>query len=112
MAWIDRLREAGEQVDQPYVDPWQRILERALQGLEAASTTAIMDMVGVRPTSANARRLAPIMRQLGFIPIKSRRLLPGGFKDNVTRGWAKPIRGSSPLPLQHHQQRQGRKVKP
>jgi hypothetical protein len=112
MAWIDRLREAEEHLDQPYVDPWLRILERALQGVEAASSVAILDMVGARPTSANGRRLAPLMRQLGYIAIKSRRLLPGGFKDNITRGWAKPVRGQSPLPLHQHQQPQGKKVKP
>jgi len=34
------------------------------------------------------------MRSLGFIPIKSRRLMPGGFRDTVTRGWARPVRES------------------
>jgi len=38
-----------------------------------------------------------IMRTLHFIPIKSRRLMPGGFRDTVTRGWARPVRGSSAL---------------
>ena len=32
------------------------------------------------------------MRFLGFIPIKSRRLMPGGYRDTVTRGWARPFR--------------------
>jgi hypothetical protein len=33
------------------------------------------------------------MRSLHFIPIKSRRLMPGGRAGNtVTRGWARPIR--------------------
>lgn len=99
MAWLDKLREAGEQVDQPYVDPWLRILERALRGVEGASTVAILDLLGVRPTTANARRLAAPMRQLGFVSIKSRRLPPGGHRSTIARGWARPIRGQSPLPL-------------
>jgi hypothetical protein len=34
-----------------------------------------------------------VMRSLHFVPIKSRRLMPGGRAGNtVTRGWARPIR--------------------
>ena len=34
-----------------------------------------------------------IMRDLNFIPINSRRLMPGGRAGNtVTRGWARPVR--------------------
>jgi hypothetical protein len=32
------------------------------------------------------------MRSLGFVPIKSRRLEPGGYRDTVTRGWTRPVR--------------------
>jgi hypothetical protein len=32
------------------------------------------------------------MRQLGFVPLKSRRLEPGGYRDTVTRGWTRPVR--------------------
>ena len=32
------------------------------------------------------------MRSLGFIPIKSRRFMPGGYRDTVSRGWAHPVR--------------------
>jgi hypothetical protein len=36
------------------------------------------------------------MRSLHFIPIKSRRLMPGGRAGNtVTRGWARPFRKAS-----------------
>ena len=40
-----------------------------------------------------------VTRHDGFIPIKSRRLMPGGYLDTVTRGWARPIcelRNSAP----------------
>jgi hypothetical protein len=56
------------------------------------STAALLDLVGARPTTSNARRLAAIMRELKFVPIQSRRLMPGGFRDTVTRGWARPLR--------------------
>ena len=32
------------------------------------------------------------MKVLGYVPIKSRRLAPGGFRDTTTRGWARPLR--------------------
>jgi hypothetical protein len=96
MAWIDKLREAAERLNPPYVDPWRPVIERALEGVEAISTAALLDLVGARPTTGNARRLAGLMRELKFIPIKSRRLMPGGFRDTVTRGWARPLRSRRP----------------
>jgi hypothetical protein len=36
------------------------------------------------------------MREQNFVPIKTRRFMPGGFRDTVTRGWARPMR---PLPI-------------
>lgn len=106
MAWLDKLREAGQQLEKPYIDPWQRTLERALQGVEAMSTPALLDLLDARPTTANARRLAAVMRQLRFVPIKSRRLEPGGIRDTIARGWARPVRGQSPLAL--HKPHQGK----
>ena len=43
-------------------------------------------------TTGNARRIGATMRALGFVPIKSRRLEPGGYRDTVTRGWTRPVR--------------------
>jgi len=34
------------------------------------------------------------MRSLGFIPLKSRRLMPGGYQSTVTRGWSRPLMAS------------------
>jgi hypothetical protein len=56
------------------------------------STAALLDLLGAEPATSNARRLAGLMRELGFIPIKTRRFMPGGFRDTVTRGWARPVR--------------------
>jgi hypothetical protein len=40
-----------------------------------------------------------VMRALHFIPIKSRRLMPGGRAGNtVTRGWARPVRAMKSSP--------------
>jgi hypothetical protein len=69
-----------------------------VRGEDAISTAALLDLLRVPTTTGTARRLAKIMRSMGFIPIKSRRLMPGGFRDTVTRGWARPIREITSTP--------------
>ena len=95
MAFLDKMREAERQAEATHRDPWHPRLKRALEGVEAMSTAALLDLLRADPTTSNARRLATIMRELNFVPIKTRRFMPGGFRDTVTRGWARPIR---PLP--------------
>jgi hypothetical protein len=91
MSFISRMQEAARQVAVQR-DPWERRLRQALEGVEAMSSAALLDLVDADPTTGNARRLARIMRKLNFIPIKTRRFMPGGFRDTVTRGWARPVR--------------------
>jgi hypothetical protein len=95
MSFLERMREAADQLNVPPPDPWRKIIANAVHGMDAISTAALLDLVGARPTTSNARRLAAIMRGLNFIPIQSRRLMPGGFRDTVTRGWARPMRPGS-----------------
>jgi hypothetical protein len=74
-------------------DPWKRVLERALPAnVPSISTVALLDLVDVPHTTGNARRLAETMRAMGWVGLKSRRLMPGGFRDTTIRGWARPIR--------------------
>ena len=65
-----------------------------MRGMDAASTLALLDLIGLSKTTGNARRVSKTMRSLGFVPIKSRRLMPGGHLNTVTRGWARPLRGA------------------
>src|ERR1700739_4393843 len=104
MSFISRMLEAAKQLDAPPPDPWRKALEDALRGAEAMSTVGLLDLVGARPTTQNGRRLAAIMRDLKFVPIQSRRLMPGGYRDTVTRGWARPVR---PLPTEKVNPEQG-----
>jgi hypothetical protein len=89
---LGRLKQAQARLAEDDADPWRTKLEAAVRGTEAISSAALLDLLRVPATTGTARRLAKIMRQLGFIPIKSRRLMPGGFRDTVTRGWARPVR--------------------
>jgi hypothetical protein len=60
--------------------------------VDAVSTVALLDLVDARHTTSNARRVAATMYALGFVKIQSRKLQPGGFRDTVCRGWARPMR--------------------
>jgi hypothetical protein len=92
MTWIEKLQRAKEPAVRSDV-PWTGAIARALpSGISAISTVAIFDLLDVPATTGNARRLAAAMRALGFVPIKSRRLVPGGFRDTTIRGWARPVR--------------------
>lgn len=92
MGWIEELHRAKAEQAERSADPWRKGLEDAVRGKEAVSTSALLELLRVPKTTANARRIAKTMRSLGFIPIKSRRLMPGGFRDTVARGWARPVR--------------------
>jgi hypothetical protein len=93
MSLLKRLESACAELDARDQDPWGARLENALQGVDAISTAALLDLLRARATTGTARRLAAVMRSLNFIPIKSRRLMPGGRVGNtVTRGWARPVR--------------------
>jgi hypothetical protein len=92
-SWVGKLYQACAQQAGQGSDPWKRVLERALPAnVTSISTAALLDLVDVPHTTGNARRLAENMRALGWVGLKSRRLMPGGFRDTTIRGWARPVR--------------------
>jgi hypothetical protein len=109
MSFIERMQEAVKQLEASPPDPWLKPISAALKGLQAMSTVALLDIVHAAHTTKNSRRLAAIMRELGFVPIQSRRLMPGGYRDTVTRGWARPMR---PLPTETVKPQQGTTSQP
>jgi hypothetical protein len=99
MSLLKSLAQACAELDAHREDPWRKKVEAEVRDKEFISTAALLDAVRVPATTGTARRLAAVMRDLQFIPIKSRRLMPGGRAGNtVTRGWARPVRNlrSSP----------------
>jgi len=93
MSFLGKLREASAELEAHHEDPWQSKVAAAVRDEDAISTAALLDLLRVPATTGTARRLAAVMRALYFIPIKSRRLMPGGRCGNtVTRGWARPVR--------------------
>jgi hypothetical protein len=99
MSWLEKLHHERVELAQRNADPFRQKLEVAVRGKEAISTNTLLDLLGVPKTTGNARRIAKTMRSMGFIPIKSRRLMPGGFRDTVGRGWARPVRGAKSINL-------------
>jgi hypothetical protein len=93
MSFIEKLRQAQAELAERDADPFRQRVA-AIVGCvgDCVSTVALLDLLGLPKTTANGRRIAATMRSLGFVPIKSRRLMPGGFSDTVTRGWARPVR--------------------
>ena len=93
MSLLGKLAQARADLGARHEDPWCKKVEAAVRAKDAISTAALLDAIRAPATTGTARRLAKIMRSLHFIPIKSRRLMPGGWAGNtVTRGWARPFR--------------------
>src|SRR5260370_41978682 len=99
MSLLEKLRKARVEFDAHHEDPWHKKVEEAVRDKDAISTAALLDLLRAPATTGTARRLAAVMRSLNFIPIKSRRLMPGGLTGNtVTRGWARPVRAMKSSP--------------
>jgi len=92
VAWLTRLHQLEAEQAACAADPFLGVVEPIIRGMDAISTHSLLDLLDLPKTTGNARRIALTMRSLGFIPIKSRRLMPGGYRDTVTRGWARPVR--------------------
>jgi hypothetical protein len=103
MSWLGRLHQARAEWAEHEADPWRRVLERAVPAsVTSISTAALLDLLDVPQTTGNARRLAETMRSMGWVGLKSRRLMPGGFRDTTIRGWARPVReAAGRIRLQH-----------
>jgi hypothetical protein len=93
MTWIEKMRQAQAELSERDADPFRQRVEDIMGCIgDCISTSSLLDLLGFPKTTGNGRRIASTMRTLGFIPIKSRRLEPGGYRDTVTRGWARPVR--------------------
>jgi hypothetical protein len=67
-------------------------------GLERVSSQTLLDLLEVPQNSRTAgtcRRVAGIMRELGWTPVRVRDLTRGGYKEQV-RGYARDARQERP----------------
>ena len=98
--WVAKLHEARRKIaEAPAVDPWRPRLERVRgkvgdDGIERISTQTLFDRLEVLQRSRGAgacRRLAQVMRDLGWTPVRVRDLTRGGYLEQV-RGYCRDAR--------------------
>ena len=99
-SWLNKLERLKAERAQRYTDPLRERVEAVMRGKDAIGTAPLLDLLRLPKTTGNARRISQTMRSLGFVPVKSRRLEPGGYRDTVTRGWTRPVRQSPTNPKQ------------
>jgi hypothetical protein len=96
MSFLSKLHEAEARLAAQNADPWHMRLERVRgtigdDGIERISTQTLFDHLEVlqrsRGTGAS-RRLAKVMRELGWTPVRVRDLTRGGYKEQV-RGYCR-----------------------
>src|SRR5262245_52694253 len=96
MSFVSMLREATATRQEQAVDPWRLRCERVRgkvgdDGVEPIATQALFDLLEVphrNRSAAACRRLARLMRELGWSPMKARGLTQAGYRDQV-RGYAR-----------------------
>ncbi len=96
--FIEKLKQA-QALAATAVDPWQVRLERLSgkvgdDGHERISTQALFDHLEVLQRSRGAgasRRLAKVMRDLGWTPVRVRDMTRGGYLELV-RGYCRDAR--------------------
>jgi hypothetical protein len=102
MSFREQLKQGREAVRARNADPWRVRLEGVRgkvgdDGIERVSTQMLFDFLEVpqRGRGAGAcRRLAKLMHELGWHPIKARGLTPTGVRDQI-RGYARDRKGLS-----------------
>jgi hypothetical protein len=95
-SFLENLKAGREAVRARNADPWRLRLEGVRgkigdDAIERVSTQSVLDLLEVpqrRRDAGACRRLATLMRELGWHPIKARGLTPTGVRDQI-RGWAR-----------------------
>jgi uncharacterized protein with PIN domain len=99
MSWLGKLHEAQAELAARNTDLWLLRLERVRgqvgdDGIERISTQTLFDHLEVLQRSRGAgacRRLAQVMRELGWTAVRVRDLTRGGYKEQV-RGYCRDAR--------------------
>jgi hypothetical protein len=101
-SFLETIRSRREQTQALSADSWLLRLERVRgkiggDGVERIGTQELFDVLEVpqrKRTAGACRRLAKLMRELGWAAMKARGLTRGGFRDQV-RGYARDARNGT-----------------
>ena len=66
--FLERLNQAHIELAQHDADPLREKVEAIVRGMEAVSTVALLDLLGLPKTIGNGRRIAPSYALLGLYP--------------------------------------------
>ena len=96
MSLLARMRAAEAALTAEHLDPWLVRLERLRakvgdDGVERITTQTLFDHLEIRQRNRGAgacRRLAKVMRELGWTAVRVRDLTRGGYVENV-RGYCR-----------------------
>jgi hypothetical protein len=99
---IERVKQLAAEQAARDADPWRAPLERLHgkiggDGIERISTQALFDHLEISQRSRGAgasRRLAKLMRELGWTAVRVRDLTRGGYREQV-RGYCRDARHRS-----------------
>ena len=99
MSWLSKLHEAEAAAVARDAEPWRLPLERLRgqigdDGLERLTTQAALDVLEIPQRNRRAgtyRRLAKLMVELGWSPVRVRGMTRGGYLEQV-RGFARDAR--------------------
>jgi hypothetical protein len=101
-SWVARIQEAQAELEAQDADPWRLRLDRLRGkvghvGVERVSSQGLFDLLEVpmRARTAGAyRRLAKLMRELGWAPIRLRDRTYGGYLEQI-RGYSRGVGSGS-----------------
>ena len=106
LTFRERMRkEEAKSTAAEIVDPWRLRLERVrgkvdfYDGLERISSQTLLDLLEVpqrNRTAGTFRRLAKVMAELGWTPVRVRDLTHGGCKEQI-RGYCRDPRDRQPI---------------
>jgi len=99
LSWWEQMQRAKAQTQSENAEPWRVRLERLRgkvgdDGIERITTQAVFDILEISQRSRGAgacRRLAAVMRDLGWTPVRVRDFTCGGYKEQV-RGFCRDAR--------------------
>ena len=109
MSWLDKLKEAQAE-RAARTDPWRLRLERMrgkieADGIERITTQIVFDIFEIPQRSRTAgacRRLAKVMRELGWIAVRVRGFTRGGYGSRFVATAAMPGTGAIPTADRDH----------